>query len=347
MKPRTKNFLLSLFGGLVSNDRVIDGAKTHPWWVALIIFVIASFIPVIPITVGQANSYGSSFLSSNIYGFDQSLATACVKLNEAKKDFEVKEGAYLAYTENGTEVPVANYDDEKPVYQVINSETNQIDLEIYYSATKIDSASYKEWIGNIEKQSYKLGSSTEAPGEEESGYAPSFIALHSKGVYTRINKNNSTEAGSGTYTAFSADWKHIDVGTKLIAESLPDGAAQLNKQEYVDSVLKVWKGYYNKAYLTQKSFNTRVSTFLFWGIYAGLALLLGLLVFIMTRGKNNMFNYLKFIDCEKIVWWAILSPALLSLLLGFLLSSFAQMLFIALAGLRIMWLSMRQLRPQY
>ena len=90
-----------------------------------------------------------------------------------------------------------------------------------------------------------------------------------------------------------------------------------------------------------------MTSLLFLGIYVGLVFVMGLLVFVLTRGKNNMFNYLTFIDTQKIVWWACLTPAILAMILGFILTNFAQMMFIVLLGLRVMWISMKQLRPQY
>jgi maltodextrin utilization protein YvdJ len=72
---------------------------------------------------------------------------------------------------------------------------------------------------------------------------------------------------------------------------------------------------------------------------------MGLMIFLLTRGKKNIFHIYTFGDCEKIAAWSMVSPALLSLILGFIFTDYAMMFFIILLGLRVMWLSMKQLRP--
>ena len=47
-----------------------------------------------------------------------------------------------------------------------------------------------------------------------------------------------------------------------------------------------------------------------------------------------------------IAYWATITPAILTTGLGFLLTSFSQVLFPLLLGVRIMWLSMKLLRPE-
>ena len=89
------------------------------------------------------------------------------------------------------------------------------------------------------------------------------------------------------------------------------------------------------------------TTLIYFGVYAGLMFFLGLMVFLLTRGKNNPFSSLNFWVCQKIAWWSAFSPAVLGMILGFVLSgnTIGSMAFVLLASLRIMWLSMRQLRP--
>ena len=168
---------------------------------------------------------------------------------------------------------------------------------------------------------------------------------------TRLNKYNSTDAGSGTYTNFTTDWKEFEPGHKLLASTLGDlqlaeAKPEVNS-EHRDIIYKNWEEDYNKVFMSQKRYNILVSTFLFFGIYIALLIILGLLMFLLTRGKNNMFNYLKFMDTQKMAWWAALSPGILAMIFGFIFPRFAQMAFIVLIGLRAMWISMKQLRPQY
>ena len=349
MKPKTKKFLSNFFFGLFSNDHAIEGSKSNPWWVALIIALFAVILPVIPITVSQSRTYGASFLAGYTYRFDQNIASATVGLANEKKEFKVEQQS-LIYYENGAKGNIDTTNDGNPVYAYTNASSKQYELLVFY--TQRVKKDFNSYIENIAKTTYKHGS-TDKPQDGYDGllYTPSFVVLGKTGIYTRIYKEDSTEIGVNTYTSYATDWKNFKEGTLLINEALPQGKTlaeiDLNKDADVKEIFNNWKAYYNKSYLSQKTYNTWMVSLLFLGIYVGLVFLMGLLVFLLTRGKNNMFNYLKFIDTQKIVWWASLSPAILGMILGFIFTNFAQMTFIILIGLRVMWISMKQLRPQY
>ncbi len=349
MKPKAKKFLSNFFIGLFSNDQAIEGSKSNPWWVGLIIAIFAVLIPVIPITVSQARTYGASFLANYTYRFDQNIAKATVELATNKKEFKIQ-NAELTYLDNDAPVAVTTDTDVVPVYTHTSASTNQYELMIYF--TNREKADLTAFINNIGTTTYQSGSITKVEeGYEGTSYAPAFVVLGKTYLYTRINQDDSSTIGNGTYTSFSSDWKHFQDGTLLIANALPEGktAAEvnLNSTDDVNAIFNNWKAYYNKAYISQKTYNTWMTSLLFFGIYVALVFIMGLLVFLLTRGKNNMFNYLKFIDTQKIVWWASLSPAILAMIVGFIFTNFAQMMFIILLGLRVMWISMKQLRPQY
>lgn len=349
MKPKAKQFLSNFFFGLFSNDHAMQGAKTFPWWVCLIIALFAVIFPIIPITVSQAKTYGASFLSNYTYRFDQNIAKATVSLASENKDFKVEHQSLIYYDGENHVAEVTVENDETPVYQHVSDYSHQYELLVYF--TYREKADLTSYISNISNTTYQKGSTDKVTeGYEGDKYAPTFVVLASTGIYTRINKDDSTEVGNNTYTSYASDWKHFEEGTCLIKGALPKDKAvadiDLNKSSQVKEIFDNWKEYYNKSYISQKTFNTWMTSLLFLGIYAALVFIMGLLVFLLTRGKNNMFNYLKFIDTQKIVWWASLAPGLLAMILGFIISSFAQMMFIILLGLRVMWISMKQLRPQ-
>ena len=84
------------------------------------------------------------------------------------------------------------------------------------------------------------------------------------------------------------------------------------------------------------------------GIYLLMLLFMGLMVLPINSGKRNIFNYLKFGICLKMAAWSSITPAVLSLILGFVLPAYAIMYSFCLIRLaRVMWMSMKQLRPQY
>ena len=83
------------------------------------------------------------------------------------------------------------------------------------------------------------------------------------------------------------------------------------------------------------------------GVYGGLTLILGLVVFLMTRGKNNPNREIKWYQSFLIVFYASLCPAILSLAFGFLFTGMEIMLYVITFGFRVMWMSVKSLRPVY
>ena len=345
MKEKTKSFLSNFFGGLISNQRAMDGAKTNPWWVALIIGLFGIILPVLPITISQAKTYGASFLASNKYNFDQNIASLTVQMLKDGDEFVVNDQHLLEYQPSEGFPARGDYE---PIITKTNTSDGQYELMIYYMTG--DYSELQGFVDGINERQYKIGTTNIATAEEAK-YAPSFMVLFKDGLYVRLNKYNSTDAGKNTYTNFKTDWKQFQPGHKLLASTLGDlNLNDIDPNLYADqkdAIYNKWVEVFNKSFISQKRYNTWVTTAMFFGIYFGLVVLMGLLLFLLTRGKNNVFNYLKFMDTEKMAWWSALAPGILAMIVGFIFSNFAQMAFIVLLGLRTMWMAMRQLRPQY
>ena len=116
---------------------------------------------------------------------------------------------------------------------------------------------------------------------------------------------------------------------------------------FTDSNLNLWRSFLNEAYATQRNIGAWSATGLMFGIYSGFILFMGLMVFIMTRGKNNPYRIITFWQSQKIAYWAAPAPAILAMIFGFMFTgnTLLQFLFIFLYGMRVMWLAMRTLWP--
>ena len=74
---------------------------------------------------------------------------------------------------------------------------------------------------------------------------------------------------------------------------------------------------------------------------------MGLVIYISTRGKNNINRDLKFGEAIRIGAWLLPTPpALLTLIVGLIMPNFFHMVFIMGIGLRSVWLTMRTLNPR-
>ena len=351
MKIETKKTLLNLAGSIIKNDSAIEGAKTAPWWIAVVLFVLGNFLPIIPIMVNASKTYGASFTANYTYGYDQALVTCGVQmkaqeyeLNVSNKQLTVKKaGVELnnRWVEDADLEPIASYD------TTINGVT-QRSLNIFFTdrPTSGSGITVKKLVEVIESREYASGKNTiynsEVDGETTT-YVPSYLILYKTGMYSKIYKVNTKTAATSTYS--NMDWDHVNEGNLLDYVMNVDVAQNVLDQNYVAAVMANWNKVFNASYQNQKIRQFWFTSGLYYGIYLLLGCFMALLMFLLTRGKNNPNRNLNYWITWKIDAWIIFTPAVLGMILGFVWSAAAGLGFIVLIGLRTMWLSMRQLSP--
>jgi len=347
MSPRTKNILVNSFKGIISNAACVENGKEAPWWLAVLFLLFSILIPLIPNHVNLNNAYGASFLNSGTYGLDYELAKATVQLKADGKEFTFDDEGLLQYN---------SYDatkDTDAIYTNVNSVSNQYSLMIYY--TKKTGSELADFVNTTATREYELGGTTvyDASADPEGvkvRYIPNFIVLTPYTLACAVYKNDSTVRAGNTYGGLNWENTRKDVG--LLAR-LTDGITSTTAEEVairseeIKTIYNNWKAIFNETYISQKNTTKWNTTLIYLGVYAGLMFFLGLMVFLLTRGKNNPFNNLNFWICQKIGYFLGFTPAVLALVLGFIFAAnvIGQMAFIMLISLRVMWASMRQLRP--
>ena len=357
MNKNLKSGLKNFFGSLISNDRAMEGAKNSPWWVTLIIFLAATILPVVPITVSVANTSGGDFLSSYTYSFDTTISKATQELKNDDYQFVINEDKKLIVTGNDVtnEIPLYTY-----TYSADGKQRK--DLEIYYDNRPYSSSGSKDTISYcntflnslISDNLYKVDTidkKSENDEENTKYYIPSFVFFCPNTIYVYLFQDGTSTVAANNYSG--CNYKHFAANTELLTLALKETETptDLNNltSAYKEKVTKNWKSIFSKCYIDQKNNSLLYSSLLYLGIYAVLELFMALMLFILTRGKKNPFNYIKLPLCLGIESWASFCPALLAMILGFMFSgnSIGQMAYIMLLGMRIMWLSMKQLRPAY
>lgn len=336
------------FKSILSNQAAIDNAKEAPWWIAVILLVFSVIIPLIPIYVGINKNYGASFLASATYGFDRGIAKATEHFSENGYEFSLEKNV-ITYLKDGNPVADTFYVRDSATeaqYSDIDTVQNQYNFRFYI--TDLEGSALSKLVNKLDKRAYKVGTTT-IPTEEEvkekvATYVPNFIILSRKTLAAAVYKNKSTTRVGTTYGGLN--WAHTKSGN-LIEQLLKDVVSTDEYTVRYATILKNWKKVFNQTYLDQKTKTTWNTVLIYFGVYTGLMVFLGLMIFLLTRGKNNVFNYLNFWVCQKIAYWLAPTPAILGLVLGFLLGTnmIGQMGFIMLVALRVMWCSMRQLRP--
>lgn len=366
MNPKVKFTLTSAFKGIISNQAVVDGSKESPWWVAAIFFVFAVIIPLIPGFVKINNTKGGAFIASANYGFDTPLTAYAYNMYKDEQELKVEKGI-LHYYDHGTEDPngfetpddeyIFNADD---TYRHIDGETGQITLRVFLwdglSDKKLKSYVNKVAAQKFVRWSDDLPSTDPEIVKTEKYYIPNIMVITPSTIAVALYKSNTTTQVATSLGGL--DWKNFSTkvglfeylnkaGIKDSAIETLDRPAYIN--QYRTQVMKQMIRVFNNTYLNQKQKTLWANTGIYAGIYAGIILFLGLMVFILTRGKANPFKVLNIWHCQKIVWWASFTPAVLGMILAFVFSGnmIGQMAFILLISLRVMWLSMKQLRPVY
>ena len=349
MRENTKYNLKNIFGSLVSNQCAIDAAKTLPWWSGIIVLLLGVLLPIIPLVVTVANTHGSNFLNATNYGLDRDLSVLTLQLHQNGKEFKVDDNKYLHYYENGTEVLPNTEQDLVPIARYVNTTATQYEFDIYYTRREqADIPNLDDLVKTIAETKYVKGTMDKKSTQEDTEcYTPSFLILHPNGLFTRLYKHSSVTA-VGNY---SGDWKctdsNVDLLTRVLTIEGKTIPTEIKDLEYMTGVYNNYKVLFDECYITTINRMYILNTTVYFGIYIGIVILLGLLIFALTRGKRNVNRYLKWYQCQFIMYWSSLAPGILAMIFGFLLSTYASMFFIILMGLRGMWLSMRQLSPTY
>ena len=357
MKETTKRTVKNVFASLIKNDSAIDGAKTAPWWIAVILFVIGTFLPIIPIMVNNSKTYGAQYISSSVFGYEQALATTSVELKEKGYSFKVENNELIARYND--EVIVATSEevdgvskDETPlaIYETNREGIKQYAFQIYYSDRPYSKGtkSITNLAKAIENKKYVVGGedlyNVDVHGKKASTYIPSYLILYKGGFVSKIFKTGTATAGSSTYSGY--DWKNAKFEELLTNILTVQGVEQnLADANYVNGVLENFKVIANDAYKNQKVYTFWFQSGLYYGIYLALGVFMGFMLWVLTRGKNNPNRNLTVWVGIKISWWIDFTPGLLAMILGFVWSAAAGLAYIVLMGLRTMWLSMRSLNP--
>lgn len=358
MNPKAKFTLVNSFKGLISNQAVIDGSRGSPWWVAVIFLVFSAFLPLVPTFAQLSKMNGSSFLNGYNYGLDEQLAHFAYDFKVDNKEFKV-DGGKLHYYQGTQELifeePDENYfETRKCEYAVVNEYNNQFDAKFYFWADENLQAN----VNRILKQTYVVkGADSDGQAiptdDKQQVYLPNIVIFTPTTMAVALYKRD-TKTGAGTSYG-GLDWWHCTTEKGLVERLIGEEALpkinNMSEAEFVhqyrESTLNTFKTICTETYLNQKDKTKWTNTGIYLGIYVGVMVFLGLMVFILTRGRNNPYKFLNIWECQKISWWGAASPAIIGTLLALIFSGNAigQMAFILVVSLRIMWLSMKQLRP--
>ncbi len=346
-----KNFKLIL-KSLINNEACVEGGRHRPWWIALIMFFLSMILSILPVFTQNVNKRGSGFVSST-YSFEvgvQRFTEDASRFSNLKITVESLEGSpnYLE---------VANWDE---TFTTVDELTNLHKYQHYNADSILDfECFYVEHIENDILTKIMNNLKVEPKeGETEPKYTNrvTSVLIFAKNEFIAYSYNMA----GGQVGSVIGDYRNLPAGynIKAFANITIDGVEYtIDKiklpenrhlaSKYYNAVWDNWKTFFDKGFEYNKTQLTWRTTLLMFGINAILVIFMGFMVWVLTRGKTNPFRVYTFWECELISAWASLAPAILALALGFLISQLSQIIFPLLLGLRVMWLSMKTLRPEY
>lgn len=339
-----KLFLKSLF----NNEACVTGGRHHAWWVSIILLVLSLGLSIVPVLVQTATKTGDSFIKTASYGVENGLRCFVEESNDKGLKMEVKA------LEDGTKY----LDCDQAIWNATYTYADHYNLHAYQHKNGVSVVDFEVfYVSDLTNDAINCilndAETVSETGEVSYGKRKTSVLVFGKTeVLMYLYNMTSTTLVGSCY----GDYKNFDVGYNILSlENVNiDGqivnhknATPENYARYTAGVFENWKEFFNKSYLWNRGQLTWRTTLLMLGINAVLVVFMGLMIWILTRGKTNPFRIYTFLECQFISCWASFTPAILTLALGFLISTFSQVMFPLLLGVRVMWLSMKTLRPDY
>ena len=348
-----KNFKL-IMKSLINNDACIEGGRTKRWFFAIIFAVLSLVLAVLPIMVTSLQAQGSDFTAGNyLYNYDNAIVAFSDSLEDNNLSMVVREdanGRFLAVDKSQWET--AYTANAYKQYVHLNNDS-KVDFEVYYT----------EAVGQEFVHYYTLVSQNKSPIDgswreaADTARSTSYLIFGRERMVGQLFQPGNTTALSGV----SGDYLKLDLDFdfKTLATVEIDGVTYVTSHDdkfsepngflsidaYRRQIQNKWNDVYDAVYYNTKMVTARDSTLIMLGVDALLIFFMGLMIFILTRGKRNPFRIYTFWETQKIAYWASFTPSLLALIFGFIFTEYAVMIFVMLIGVRIMWMSMKSLKP--
>ena len=344
MKPETKEAIKTSFLTLVNNDACIKMAREHHGfgWAALAIglALVSVMVAEVPSIVTNAKTdYGQNLLGTPNYSLDQGLANFSKELAKKGVILEIANSTVRVEHWENIEYAATPSNPKSPWYTDFSTSQNKAMFEAFVNSDSVLGTSIQDstFFDRISK-GLDLATGATRPGYD-AGYTVNYIAFGKESFC--ISRFNSAGTGGqikGRYQeiegvkfhqfALAGDGNTTLEGTPLLEKTTDAYYNVINRATHHTKVLAVWQ---NIGILS--------------AVYVGLEFLFGLVLFLLTRGKRNPFRIYTFWETQKMSYWAGFAPGVLSLIMGFIMPTFGMMGFIMFFGMRLMWMSMKNMRP--
>lgn len=367
--------LKRLFASLFNNQAAFDGGRKEPWWLASILFIIAIVLALVPGMVMVSKTKGSDNLGQSLYHTEIGMVKFVEKLETESVDLIVRE-------ENGKNVltnPGATFNErvktadfnlsdgfqsvDVPYFAFIQPRTtterdangDPIEvtkdfeyLRVYYTGDILQGFLVGATHYAAENfLAYKLHNLKTSAATEN---VTSHIILGRDAIFSRIYNPNTLLNKEDVGFAFEGRTSSLPLNMNIrnFGKFAVDGVTAINNTQidYNEKVLSNFKNMQDLAYKAVKAQAFWMQTGVYAAIFTLIGAVMGLIIFISTRGKHNPNRDVKFFESIKIGAWLLPTPGLLTLIVGLFMPNYFHMVFIMTIGIRSVWLTMRTLGPQ-
>ena len=308
------NKVLFYLKSLINNGIVKEIGIRH-WISSIFIFLVSIFISVIPVLTTEATRNGSSSINNQ---YNDVLVESLYNYvnSDETLDFQIidhKASLVLGNNEN------ALYTYERG--------TSRIDY--YFFDTNEGMPSLSEQANSLLENNPNIQSYF-------------FISTSSFQVHL-------TNPSSGQVVGMAnGGYNHIDNITSF-KNYIKEGVDEtLTISEIKTAYNEKINEFFDLGYLDLRGQQVGMTVGICLGINAGITIIVVPILFLMTRGKNNPNRSIKFYQIMGVGFHATLSPAILALIIGYIMGGafqYMSMLYVMCYGFRAMWLAMKYLRP--
>lgn len=371
-----------LLRSLIKNDACVEGGRTYPWWVAVIFFFVSTIISLIPTTVSLFTIDAGVTITQATYDSDKGFYEVLKAMEadgidlqfynehtqEGFKDLKDDEGkVILPYAKltadwkhkdvNGNNVPyvitetvITKYEstvtseDGKTTFTTTIEETKEVPIFKLYVFDQLEQAELGSKI-NVILQGNNPYVNDEDPSLPKNKNNTTFVIFGKNSfVWMKFNAKKTLtteeelENGYSPVGQLTATYRDITSVKSLL---------ELKQPTLTETVTKT-ATFLNEGFNEIKLNNAGIQISIYLAINAGMVLLMGFVLWLMTRGKNNPFRCYKIIETMKISTWTAFTPAVLAMLLGFIIGStnaLSGFMFVLVFGVRSMWLAMKNFKP--
>jgi len=312
-----KKHILLVLKTLVINSACVEASRTKEKKyniIAVVIALLSLFLAVLPIGVTNFNKNGSAWMTTSNYSF--AMDKGFQQFEEDLNDNKDKYTFTIEKDDKGNYLNVSNlkaWNDAHPGdYNLLKCTFDGAERVDFYVNTTDDTTAFNTAVTNLLKDR-----------------KVTLIAFGKRHVYGYLYQPGTT----GAKNSFGGDYLCVKVKNFLDYRVVNNPSATYDN----------WVQFFNDSYIVVRRNNTWKQIGIMCGVNGGVLIFMGLMVFLLTRGKNNPFRIYSFWDGQKIAYYCAFTPSLLALL-GFALPQMSLFLFPLTLGIRTMWLSMRTLR---